>query len=72
MATPRDHTITGGGIGRHRSKQPLSHNEGIKMKNSKLNNGRKWISVDATDLFKLQNLVVQLSTELFGFQLSFI
>ena len=31
-------------------------------------NGRKWISVDAPDLFKLQNLVVQLSTELFDFQ----
>ena len=31
------------------------------------NNGRKWISVDATDLFKLQNLVVQLLTELFHF-----
>ena len=34
--------------------------------------GRKWISVDATDLFKLQNLVVQLSTELFDFQRSLI
>ena len=33
---------------------------------------RKWISVDSTDLFKLQNLVVQLSTELFDFQPSLI
>ena len=35
-------------------------------------NGRKWISVDATDLFKLQILVVQLSTELFDFQPSLV
>ena len=35
-------------------------------------NGRKWISVDATDLFKLQNLVVQLSTELFDFHPSLV
>ena len=38
MATQRDHTTKGGGIGRHRNKQPQSHEDGIKMKNPKLNN----------------------------------
>jgi len=33
-----------------------------------LGNSRSWISVDATDLFNFETLVVQLSTELFGFQ----
>ena len=47
-----NHPTTGGGLGKHGNRQPLSHEEGTKMKNSKLNNpamqsSKKWNRPDA-------------------------